>query len=718
MTAMANPPLQVGFLGTGYIADWHAEALRAVRGVRLVAACDRDTSRVQAFAARHGVARVAGSLEELLAGGRLDAIHVLLPPDAHATAATAIIEAGISVLLEKPMATSVADCEALIARAHTQGVTLGVSHNFLFAPVYQRLRDDLRAGRLGRPDEVTITWHKGLDPLQAGPFDLWMLRRPGNILLEIGPHPAAHLLDLLGPAEVLAVHATNPLDLPGGVRFYRRWHVEAGVASASTAVTLSFSFATGFAEQSIRVRGSLASATVDFERNTYLLHRHTPLTMDFDRYRMTVTEANALKRQARGTLGQIVLGKVSPAFGKPYGQTLARALQAFYGQFAGPTDARLAPELGRDVVRTCLEIVRRSGVEAAGPPAAATPASPVAEAPGPGDRPGILVLGATGFIGQELARQLVARGHAIRVLVRNPSRLPVDLRGRPVEAVVGDLARDSDIRAALEGIRVVYHLARPHARTWDEFAEQEVEATRRVATACLAAEVHRLIYTSTIDSYYAGARAGTITEDTPLDPQILRRNYYARAKALSEANLMAMHHQQGLPVVIVRPGIVIGRGSSPHHWGVGMWSWNAVCQVWGRGRNPLPLVLVEDVAEALVTAMDTPGIAGESFNLVADAQISALEYLEALEACTGAAYQKIPTPPWKFYLADVAKWLVKRAIRHPDRRRPSYRDWESRTQRARFDCSKARRLLNWEPTSVHDEIIRRGIQAPAQELLV
>ncbi|HZW32283.1 MAG TPA: Gfo/Idh/MocA family oxidoreductase, partial [Isosphaeraceae bacterium] len=430
-TVTVNPPLEVGFLGTGYIADWHAEALRAVRGVRLVAACDRDLGRVRAFAARHGVARVAGSLEELLDGGRLDAIHVLLPPDAHARAAAAILQAGIAVLLEKPMATSIADCEGLITRAEAQGVTLGVSHNFLFAPVYQRLRDDLRAGRLGRLDEVTITWHKGLDQLQAGPFDLWMLRRPGNILLEIGPHPVAHLLDLVGPAEIRAVHASNPLDLPGGARFYRRWHVEAEAGAAATAVTLSFSFATGFAEQSIRVRGSLASATVDFERNTYLLHRHTPLTMDFDRYRMTVTEANALKRQARRTLGQVALGKVNPSFGKPYNQTLARALQAFYSQrLAGATatatatataiDARLAPELGRDVVRTCLEIVRRSGVEVEGAgPAAASPAAVAATAAtGPGDRPEILVLGATGFIGRELARQLAARGHSLRVLVR------------------------------------------------------------------------------------------------------------------------------------------------------------------------------------------------------------------------------------------------------------------------------------------------------------
>jgi nucleoside-diphosphate-sugar epimerase len=147
-----------------------------------------------------------------------------------------------------------------------------------------------------------------------------------------------------------------------------------------------------------------------------------------------------------------------------------------------------------------------------------------------------------------------------------------------------------------------------------------------------------------------------------------------------------------------------------------MWSFDAVCQLWGRGQSPLPLVLVEDVASALVAALDAPGIEGESFNLVADSQLTARDYLTALEVCTGVEFQKIPTPLWKFYLIDVAKWVVKRAIRHPDRRRPSYRDWESRTQRAHYDCSKARKVLSWNPTDVRDEMIQRGIREPAREL--
>src|SRR5258707_15343254 len=84
-----------------------------------------------------------------------------------------------------------------------------------------------------------------------------------------------------------------------------------------------------------------------------------------------------------------------------------------------------------------------------------------------------------------------------------------------------------------------------------------------------------------------------------------------------------MHGQQKLPVVIGRRGIVIGKGGSPFHWGVGMWHHGAICRLWGDGNNPLPLVLVEDVAAGLVRLVDAPGLEGEAFNFVADSRLSA-----------------------------------------------------------------------------------------------
>ncbi len=416
----------IGFLGAGYIADWHAAALRTVPGTRLAAICDRDEDRARAFAARYGVARICTDLGTMLSEGQLDAIHVLLPPDLHARAAGEIIDARLDVLLEKPMAIDADSCQDLIDRGRAAGVKVGIGHNFLFAPIYERLKQDLASGRLGRPDEITITWNKALGQLQSGPFSLWMLREPGNILLEVGPHSVAHMLDLAGPTEILAVQATNPVDLPGGGRFYRRWRVQAGPASVG--VTLNFSFSPGFSEHTIHVRGSLAAATVNFERNTYLLHRHTPAGMDFDRHHRTVSDAKALKKQARGTLGRVLYSKIRPTGGSPYGQGIARALQAFYAGTAGSLDRRLSPELGRDVVRTCVEIGRMgSGVRSDRPATSVNPGATLANgllAAGTSARPEILVLGATGFIGRELARQLLERGHPIRILVRNPGRIP------------------------------------------------------------------------------------------------------------------------------------------------------------------------------------------------------------------------------------------------------------------------------------------------------
>ncbi len=529
--------LAIGFLGAGYIADWHAAALRTVQGARLTAVCDRDEDKANAFAARHGIARVHTSLDAMLSESQLDAIHLLLPAELHAQATTQIIDAGVDVLLEKPMAVTVEECESLIEHARSARVKLGVGHNFLFAPIYERLKQDLTAGRLGRPDEVTIAWNKGLGQLQSGPFNLWMLREPQNILLEVGSHSVAHMLDLVGPAEVLAVQATNPVDLPNGSRFFRRWRMEAG--SGSVGVTMNFSFAPGFSEHTIHVRGSLGAATVDFERNAYLLHRHTPAGLDFDRYYMTVSEAKALTSQARGTLGRVLYSKLQTAAGGPYGQSIARAMQSFYANPGDSLDSRLSPELGRDVVRTCVDIGRQAGDSHAAwltPGTNGTAPKTSGAAPvGPGVPPEILVLGGTGFIGQELARQLVDAGHFIRVLVRNPDRLPAKLNNPRIDVVVGDLSRGLGLAPALKGIRCVYHLARPNVKTWAEWTEHEIEATRRVAVACVTANVGRLIYTGTIDSYYAGARAGTITEETPLDPHIGWRNYYVRVQRPSRS---------------------------------------------------------------------------------------------------------------------------------------------------------------------------------------
>ncbi len=708
---MKESRIKVGFLGSGYIADWHARALKGVPGAALEAVCDVNEARARRLAARHQGARAYTNLDAMLAQEQLDVVHVLLPAELHTRAAETILSSNVGVLLEKPMCISPEQCQVLVDLASARGTKLGVSHNFLFSRAYEELRKDLTAHRFGPVEEILITWNKELGQLQAGPFDLWMIREPRNLVLEIGPHLVSAMLDLCGACEIHRVETDDPVTLGDGRQFPRHLRVEA--RAGRTRIALRISLAPGFTEHRIQLRGRLASATVDFERDLYIPHEHTPRDLDFDRYAMITRESRLMRSQARGTILRSVAAKLRGRATGPYDESLEGAIRAFYNRQSGEIDKRISGVLGRDTVAVCAEIGRHLLDFA---PANSTLSSQVNGTKGrPSGESDVLILGATGFIGRALARQLVEKGRKVRVLVRNPSRLPAESWVQDVEIRKGDLSDPTALADALTGVRFVQHLARPHVNTWEEFLEHEVEATRKVALACLEAKIERLIYTSTIDCYYAGVNAGIITEQTPLDPNIRSRNYYARAKAMSESILGELWRDRRLPVVVLRPGVVVGRGTSPLHWGVGKWSYDAICQLWGEGVTPIPFVLVEDVAEALIQAMDKPGIEGESFNLVAQSEVTAKEYVHELGRAAGVRFQTFSTPIWHYYLADLVKYAVKRAIRHPDKRVPSYRDWETRTQRAQYDCSKARRILGWKPSDRKTALICEGIEIPAAE---
>ena len=109
-----NDGSPIGFLGAGYIADWHAAALRDCPGRQARRRLRPGRRPCPGIRGAAWCDRVYTSLGEMLSEGRLDAIHVLLPPELHAQAAGEIIDAGLDVLLEKPMAIAVDECDSLI----------------------------------------------------------------------------------------------------------------------------------------------------------------------------------------------------------------------------------------------------------------------------------------------------------------------------------------------------------------------------------------------------------------------------------------------------------------------------------------------------------------------------------------------------------------------------------------------------------------------------
>ncbi len=131
--------VRAGFVGTGFMADVHTRAARG-SGARLAGIVGSTPERGAAAANRLGVDQAFPTLEAMLGSGAVDVVHVLTPNALHAGAATAVIAAGLHVVCEKPLATDVAEAEALVAAAAYGGVVATVPFVYRFHPMVREAR--------------------------------------------------------------------------------------------------------------------------------------------------------------------------------------------------------------------------------------------------------------------------------------------------------------------------------------------------------------------------------------------------------------------------------------------------------------------------------------------------------------------------------------------------------------------------------------------------
>lgn len=204
-------PVRVGLVGCGGIAAEHARFLKGLRHVKLVACCDPTKGRAAEFAAKHGIEASHDSLDRLLAAGGLDAVHVLTPPTATHSVASRCLDAGLHVLVEKPMAMSAAEARDLYARAKAARRLLCVDHNHAMDRVMVEARSWISSGALG--EVIWMDSYYGFDlrgnpgnPL-VGPdaASNWNYRLPGGLFQNLLPHPLSVVVEFLpDPVEVAA----------------------------------------------------------------------------------------------------------------------------------------------------------------------------------------------------------------------------------------------------------------------------------------------------------------------------------------------------------------------------------------------------------------------------------------------------------------------------------------------------------------------------------
>ncbi|MBN9120349.1 MAG: Gfo/Idh/MocA family oxidoreductase [Planctomycetes bacterium] len=203
-------PVRVALVGCGKVAGIHADALASLPEAEFVAACDVSADRAEAFATKHRV-RPFTDLAAMLREAAPEAIVIGTPHPLHAEAAIRAAEAGVHVLVEKPLAANLADCDAMLAAARKSGVTLGaISQRRFYEPV-QRMKRAIDEGKIGSPALgvfVQYSWRDAAyyrsDPWR-GKWDT----EGGGVLVNQSPHQLDILLWLMGPAAEVSGYWAN-----------------------------------------------------------------------------------------------------------------------------------------------------------------------------------------------------------------------------------------------------------------------------------------------------------------------------------------------------------------------------------------------------------------------------------------------------------------------------------------------------------------------------
>jgi predicted dehydrogenase len=179
--------VHVAVVGYGYWGSKHVRVLSTMPDVA-VTVVDSDERRLEEAAAHYpSVESTATDIDDVL--NRVDAVLVATPPASHVTVAMQALAAGKHVLVEKPLATSVADAEALVAAAADNDLQLMVGHTFEYNPAVRQLRDIIRSGQLGRVLYI-----------DSARLSLGLYQRDVNVIWDLAPHDisiTSYLLDEL-----------------------------------------------------------------------------------------------------------------------------------------------------------------------------------------------------------------------------------------------------------------------------------------------------------------------------------------------------------------------------------------------------------------------------------------------------------------------------------------------------------------------------------------
>ena len=314
----------------------------------------------------------------------------------------------------------------------------------------------------------------------------------------------------------------------------------------------------------------------------------------------------------------------------------------------------------------------------------------------------VAVTGATGFLGRRLVRLLVENGMHVRCAVRPTSDVeslrafvPAGSR-RQLEIVPTVLTDGQACRRLLDGCEIVYHLAAALRGGAASLFFSTVIPTRCLIDAACDSNLRRFVLVSSLGVYAAGElrRGAVLDEECPVDPLAHLRDPYTYSKVVQEEVTWEAYAKRGLPLVVVRPGVIYGceRGCLSNR--IGLRLGNLVLRM--GGRHQLPYTFVENCAEATMLAGIADNAEGQAINIVDDSLPTGREVLKRVRRA-GERIRVLPVPGWAVkplsYFSERYHTFSKGQLPAVLTRHRSAAMWKP----LRYSNAKAKSLLGWTP---------------------
>jgi len=324
----------------------------------------------------------------------------------------------------------------------------------------------------------------------------------------------------------------------------------------------------------------------------------------------------------------------------------------------------------------------------------------------------VLVTGGTGFIGSHLVERLLASGRKVRVLALKKPWAPIELEnqkiieGKGAEIVYGDLRDYESLIPAVRGVDVVFHLgavSRPMRIPARLYYEINRDGTQNILEAAHQASVKKFIYISTVSVLGVSPDGHPLSEEE-YQPEV---SHYALSKKEGENLALRYFWQHKLPVVVVRPCLIYGprclvRLIMFHYVKRGLFP------LFNGGQARMEFCYVKNLVEAMLLAEQNDQVLGEVFNVTDGQSYPIKKVLDTIARELGVRPPFLRIPVWLGKAAGLGMEAVSKiAGVYPPFSRTAA-DWMSKSQSV-YDCSKAKKLLGYNPTISLSEGIKETI---------